>query len=85
MEVRRKEGVTDHFLDRRDQLHLMAELLDVQPQWCELAQASSATTRRGCDAMNPSTLSRLSFLRNATDPSARAPSVENSASPGRCR
>ena len=39
----------------------------------EIPQASIATTQRGCAAIKSSTFPRLSFLRNATDPSARAP------------
>ena len=50
----------------------MTELSDLAAPWCELAQASIATTQRGCDPTKSSTLFRLSFLRNATDPSARA-------------
>lgn len=44
-----------------------------RPQPCAVAQASMATTQLGCWAKNTSSCPRESFLRNTTDPSARAP------------
>ena len=42
-------------------------------QWCAPPHASIATVQRGCAATKSNSFARLSFLRNATDPSARAP------------
>ena len=44
-----------------------------RPQWCALAHASIATTQHSREDRKDATFSRTGFLRNATEPSARAP------------
>jgi hypothetical protein len=64
-------------VDRRDQPHGVAELLNLTPQPWAVAQASIATRQRGWAARNGSRPSRGSFLRKAIEPSAVAPCTWN--------